>query len=261
MIKIDFELASRLPKSKQKRRQCFPVIANIVCCSYLTRKEGLIALDNFVPDLPSSVGAPDLDKFLKIGVQWAAKGISEENISRFINAILSSKDRKGTELLSYMIAAEGILSIRRREHPKLMLDHIHCMIGLDLKDELDEAKDNASDLLKKQKRIKDKDVIERYFSNQDKDFKPDIFDKLLRKLDESTFHDLLYYTCYNEKFGHALLSCHKETVAFVLEQFNPYASDIRDALLEAHATTSKDLQKEAVAHIIFTITSKKTGDS
>lgn len=250
MIKINFQTASRIPKSKQKRRKCLPIVYNLLCIINRAQQDGFLAIESLLSTPPFPIDSPDVGKFFKTILQCAVDGVKEENIIRFSTTVLSTRKWKGNELLSLILAVEGALSFRRQEHPDILYNLLLCWIGIDLQDEVEKLLADALKLLKMQKQLEEVDMMEAFFSNQNRKARPGKLDKLLGTLDKPLLKALIN-ECRSEKFAHALLTCQKETVVYVFEQIgSSFASYIENAIRKAYPFTSASRQKKEVKSVL-----------
>ncbi len=253
MININFSIASRLPSSQKKRRLCFPVISNILCCVQLARKEGGLALESFTFDFPPSIDSPGLEFFFETALSWVIDGLRQDDIIRFFNAVLSSKDRKDNELLSFILVAEGMLAMKRSDHPKIIYNLLLCWVGIDLQDEFEKLESEVSEKVRKWQERKNNIFFEEFFARQ-KNKPCGILDKFITELDDNSMHNFLRAS--GEKVFEAFFSCRKETIELMFDNMTVRLTHhVKNTMRRFYPSISSEGQKEAVEHVISILNS------
>lgn len=104
-----------------EREKCLPIINQMIEIANLTRKEGVLALEEWAKKHDNS--------FLTFLVMMVCDGIDPEFVKGIGETLLDSGGYKGEELLSRMMMIEGMLSVQAGENPRILEMKLLSMLG------------------------------------------------------------------------------------------------------------------------------------
>ena len=104
-----------------EKEECVPVIARIMELAQQTRFKGLLSLDEPNKTEPNF--------FLKTGIALAVDSYKPEEISEYLQTLILADAHKGSELLSRMIMAQGIIEIVNGNNPFAIAQKLSAMLG------------------------------------------------------------------------------------------------------------------------------------
>ncbi len=112
MIKFNLELFEKANCSRDDKKECIDLIRSLISFSELTRKHGLIALE----DIFDFINDPFLLKLLKL----IADGIDYDIVYSIGITLINASFKSGLELLRSMITLDGVLTIYNGEKTELV---------------------------------------------------------------------------------------------------------------------------------------------
>ena len=104
-----------------EKEACIPTIKRIVELAQKVRMEGLLSLGDELKT--------EQNFFLKTGIGLAVDSFHPDYIKDFLQAIILSDNRKGSELLERMIIINGICCIVNGDNPRMIALQLAGMLG------------------------------------------------------------------------------------------------------------------------------------
>lgn len=115
-MRLDWELASRMECSDPEKEQAWKCMDKILDLAELSRKEGLLALDDQVEGIASPI--------LREGVRLILDGYDPEMVNSIMERLILLSPARGADLLTRVVEAEGVLLIQQGMSQYGM---IHCL--------------------------------------------------------------------------------------------------------------------------------------
>lgn len=118
----DLDFAARTACSLSEKNEMLAVVDFFAKLSEDARREGLLKLQNMLSDASMN--------FLPAkGFRMILEGVKRETIREVLERHILFNDLKGVELLNACIQMEGVLCIASGEHPRLVRQRLHGMLG------------------------------------------------------------------------------------------------------------------------------------
>ena len=109
--------------SAEEKKMLVPVIDAIVDIAQVTRKQGLLVLDEKIREMP--------DSFTRLGMRLLVDGTDPELVNAMLEIHMVASSRTGVGLLEQMIIKEGLLSIQSGETPQYTRKKLYAYLGED----------------------------------------------------------------------------------------------------------------------------------
>lgn len=117
----DLSLATKASCSLEDQETLVPLIFQLRKLSELASKQGLLALENELPQIK--------DSFLNLGVQLIIDKVEAENIKDILDSDIYYNQSNGRELLRKIITREGLLRIQAGDSPRNVLICTKVFLG------------------------------------------------------------------------------------------------------------------------------------
>ena len=117
----DLSLATKASCSLEDQETLVPLILQLRKLSELASKQGLLALENELPQIK--------DSFLNLGVQLIIDKVEAENIKDILDSDIYYNQSNGRELLRKIITREGLLRIQAGDSPRNVLICTKVFLG------------------------------------------------------------------------------------------------------------------------------------
>lgn len=117
----DLSLAAKASCSLEDQETLVPLILQLKKLSELASKQGLLALENELPQIK--------DSFLNLGVQLIIDKVEAENIKDVLDSDIYYNQSNGRELLRKIITREGLLRIQAGDSPRNVLICTKVFLG------------------------------------------------------------------------------------------------------------------------------------
>lgn len=117
----DLSLAAKASCSLEDQETLVPLILQLKKLSELASKQGLLALENELPQIK--------DSFLNLGVQLIIDKVEAENIKDILDSDIYYNQSNGRELLRKIITREGLLRIQAGDTPRNVLICTKVFLG------------------------------------------------------------------------------------------------------------------------------------
>lgn len=117
----DLSLATKASCSLEDQETLVPLILQLKKLSELASKQGLLALENELPQIK--------DSFLNLGVQLIIDKVEAENIKDILDSDIYYNQSNGRELLRKIITREGLLRIQAGDSPRNVLICTKVFLG------------------------------------------------------------------------------------------------------------------------------------
>ncbi|MDK9705529.1 MAG: hypothetical protein OEL83_00645 [Desulforhopalus sp.] len=117
----DLSLAAKASCSLEDQETLIPLILQLKKLSELASKQGLLALENELPQIK--------DSFLNLGVQLIIDKVEAENIKDILDSDIYYNQSNGRELLRKIITREGLLRIQAGDTPRNVLICTKVFLG------------------------------------------------------------------------------------------------------------------------------------
>jgi len=123
--KIMFTLENReyFKCSKEEKETLVPIIDAIVEIAKVVRKQGLLALEKHIEEMP--------DYFTQAGMRLLVDGTDPEIVNALLEIHMVASYKTGVDLLGQLIIKEGFLSIQAGEHPQFTKEKLYAYLGED----------------------------------------------------------------------------------------------------------------------------------
>jgi len=185
--------------SRDDREKCFPIVWQMMDLAFLTRDEGVLALEAKTDD-------PDIDPLLSVAISLITEGVDPVIVKAFLENILQTEQYEGYELLKSTIIIEGALSIQAGEIPKLIGIKLASYLGLEYVTKV-----------KAESERRDNEALERlYASLQKSHAESEAFEKMILELDKHEIKEILR-AVNTDELSSALKACGGEIVKKVME--------------------------------------------
>jgi hypothetical protein len=109
--------------SKEEKRACLATAAEVMRLAEIARTGGLLALDGF--------GDGYDDPVMRVGLKLITDGVDPADVRDILETHIISSFKSGAELLSDVIAMEGILLMQDGIHPKIITKRLLAYLGGD----------------------------------------------------------------------------------------------------------------------------------
>jgi hypothetical protein len=106
--------------TRQEKEACLPIVDLMLECAETARKEGVLALEQWVTDK---------DPFLKFVILLIVDGTDPELVQDIGETLIDSGGHTGSELLSRMMMMEGCLSVQAGDNPRIIVSKLLAMLG------------------------------------------------------------------------------------------------------------------------------------
>ena len=120
-IMLDLELREYIKCSKEEKRDCLPLIEEIVGWAEMAVKGGLLDLEDEV------IGVKN--QLLKTGMSLVIDGCESEIVKSVMDDMIVASGKTGVELLRQLIVREGVLSIQSGYNPRIIELRLSAMLG------------------------------------------------------------------------------------------------------------------------------------
>lgn len=110
--------------TESEKKELMPLVQNLVAMSFLARRFGLLALEDYADD--RSVQMPFL---LRKGLQLLVDGYEFDDIARIFDNYIESGAFVGKELLERLIIREAVRLIQDGTNPRLMCETMVSFFG------------------------------------------------------------------------------------------------------------------------------------
>jgi flagellar motor component MotA len=117
----DLSLAAKASCSLEDQETLVPLILQLKKLSEIITKQGLLALENELPQIK--------DSFLNLGVQLIIDKVEVENIKDILDSDIYYNQSNGRELLKKIIIREGLLRIQAGDTPRNVLICTKVFLG------------------------------------------------------------------------------------------------------------------------------------
>jgi flagellar motor component MotA len=117
----DLSLATKASCSLEDQETLVPLILQLKKLSELASKQGLLALENELPQIK--------DSFLNLGVQLIIDKVEADNIKDILDSDIYYNQSNGRELLRKIITREGLLRIQAGDTPRNVLICTKVFLG------------------------------------------------------------------------------------------------------------------------------------
>ncbi len=114
----DWNFTKKIQCSNKDKEECLDLITTFTSLADKARKQGILALEDEIDDLPPMF-------LLRKGLQLAIDGTEPEMIRTILERYILVGNYKGKELLKRVIILEGVLSIQAGDNPSI----IHLLLG------------------------------------------------------------------------------------------------------------------------------------
>jgi flagellar motor switch protein FliG len=109
------------PFTDAEKEACIPYIDMVVECANMARKEGVLALEKFVPTLGND--------FLTYMMMLVCDGTDPKLVIGIGETLIQADDHTGKDLLERRILLEGVLSVQAGENPRIIETKLYSMLG------------------------------------------------------------------------------------------------------------------------------------
>ena len=137
-MNYDAEFCKQIRVSVDEKRQCLPLVSEILKLAVKGRNFGLLSLGQEAEESSSFL--------LRKGLQLALDGVKSHTARTILEVLILTGDYTGKELLKRCIILEGVMGILEGLHPKLLKELLLAFFGEDghtLFNEEFEAKEKA----------------------------------------------------------------------------------------------------------------------
>ncbi len=117
----DLALAAKASCSFEDQETLVPLVMQLKKISELVSKQGLLALENELPQIS--------DSFLNLGVQLIIDRVESVNIKDVLDSDIYYNQSNGRELLKKIIIREGLLRIQAGDTPRNVLICTKVFLG------------------------------------------------------------------------------------------------------------------------------------
>jgi len=107
--------------TKEDRDACLPIINTLLSCGDKARREGVLALEDFVVKQDND--------FLTFATMLIVDGTDPDLVKAITETLISSGNHSGSALLERLIIAEGVLSVQAGENPRIIEMKLLSMLG------------------------------------------------------------------------------------------------------------------------------------
>jgi hypothetical protein len=120
-MKLDWEFGERIQCSKDEKKECMALVAEIVSMATKAKRNGLLSL---VQD------AEETSHFLlRKGLQQILEGVSPQMVEKALQYYILSGNHQGKELLMRYIILEGVLAIQNGVNPTIIKELLVSLFG------------------------------------------------------------------------------------------------------------------------------------
>ena len=130
---LNFELRRLMECTREDKLACLPLIDKIVGLANTARSQGLLALEDIIPDLG--------DYLLKTGISMLVDGRDQDTTYEIMTTHIIASYKTGVDLLRQMIICDGVLAIQAGISPRLISEKLVSYLGEDIILELIEQAD------------------------------------------------------------------------------------------------------------------------
>ncbi len=117
----DLALAAKASCSLEDQESLVPIIQQLKKLAELTTKQGVLALENELPQIK--------DSFFNLGVQLIIDRVEADNIKDILDSDIYYNQSNGRELLKKIIIREGLLRIQAGDTPRNVLICTKVFLG------------------------------------------------------------------------------------------------------------------------------------
>jgi len=107
--------------TKEDRDACLPIVDLMLECTNVARKEGVLALEEFV--------LKKGHEFLTFAMMLVVDGTDPEFVKDILRTLINSENHTGRALLERTIISEGVLSVQAGENPRITETKLLCFLG------------------------------------------------------------------------------------------------------------------------------------
>jgi hypothetical protein len=107
--------------TKEEKDACLPIVDLMIDAANVARAQGVLALEEWIKTKDN--------KFLILLMMLVIDGTDPRLVQDIGSALLNADDHKGTEFLSRLLVAEGVLSVQAGENPRIMEAKLLAMLG------------------------------------------------------------------------------------------------------------------------------------
>jgi len=135
---LNFELRRLMECTREDKLACLPLIDKIVGLANTARSQGLLALEDIIPDLG--------DYLLKTGISMLVDGRDQDTTYEIMTTHIIASYKTGVDLLRQMIICDGVLAIQAGVSPRLISEKLVSYLGEDIILELiEQANEDVED--------------------------------------------------------------------------------------------------------------------
>jgi hypothetical protein len=123
-----YQLLMETPFTADEKRECLPTIELLLELTHIARNEGLLAMQEAAKQHAELF-------LLRKGISLATDGAEPAVVKEILQNYIASSAYHGAELLRAMLITESVLGIYAGEHPRIMTEKLHSLLGADFYEE------------------------------------------------------------------------------------------------------------------------------
>ncbi|HNC00334.1 MAG TPA: FliG C-terminal domain-containing protein, partial [Leptospiraceae bacterium] len=123
LMSFDDRIFSKFDFSEVDREKCIPLIEEIIRLAELSRKQGLLLLEEELSTIK--------DPYLKMGLQLIIDGTEPDLVEEILDRIVFFSNASPERVLEFCIMRTGILSIQAGNNPYVLNHQLYAYIGIE----------------------------------------------------------------------------------------------------------------------------------